>query len=58
LAELFKDLDFITRELFSAHETGQMVDIPPSSRAGFDLDAAYAVEAKVKQRREASGKYK
>lgn len=58
MAELSKDLDFITRELFSAHETGQMVDILPSNRTGFYFDAAYAVEAKVKQLREAAGKYK
>ncbi len=39
----------------SAYETGQMVAVPPSGRPGFDLNAAYAVEAKLKQFREAGG---
>ena len=49
------DLDVIARELYTAYETGQMVEIPPSTRPGFDLDAAYNVEAKLKQIREAAG---
>lgn len=49
------DVEALARELMSAHETGQMVSAPPSSRPGFDLDAAYAVEAKLKQWREAAG---
>lgn len=48
------DVEALARELKSAHETGQMVS-PPSSRPGFDLDAAYAVETKLKQWREADG---
>jgi 2-oxo-3-hexenedioate decarboxylase len=55
LAELSKDLDFITRELFSAHESGQMVESLPSSRPDFDLAAAYEVEGKLKHLREAAG---
>jgi 2-oxo-3-hexenedioate decarboxylase len=50
-------IDEITRELSSAYETGTMVATPPSQRPGFNLDAAYAVEAKLKQLR-ADGGYK
>jgi 2-keto-4-pentenoate hydratase len=49
------DVDALACELMSAYETGQMVTPPPSARMGFDLDAAYAVEAKLKQWREAAG---
>ena len=49
------DVDGLGCELRSAYETGQMVAPPPSSRPGFDLDAAYAVETKLKQWREAAG---
>jgi 2-keto-4-pentenoate hydratase len=49
------DVDALARELMSAYETGQMVTPPPSARTGFDLDTAYAVEAKLKQWREAAG---
>jgi 2-keto-4-pentenoate hydratase len=49
------DLDVIARELYTAYETGQMVEIPPSTRPGFDLDAAYNIEAKLKQIREDAG---
>ena len=49
------DVETLARELLSAYETGQMIDVPPSARPGFDLDAAYAVEAKLKQIREAAG---
>jgi 2-keto-4-pentenoate hydratase len=49
------DAESVARELLSAHETGQMVPVPPSARPGFDLDAAYAVEATLKQWREAAG---
>jgi 2-oxo-3-hexenedioate decarboxylase len=55
LPELSNDLDLIARELLCGYETVQMVEIPPSSRRGFDLDAAYEVEAKLKQFREAAG---
>lgn len=49
------DADALARELMTAHETGEMVASPPSARPGFDLDAAYAVEMKLKQLREAAG---
>lgn len=39
----------------SARETGQMVNVPPSERPGFDLDAAYQVEGTLKKFREAAG---
>jgi 2-oxo-3-hexenedioate decarboxylase len=39
----------------SAYETGQMVNVPPSERPGFDLDAAYQVEGLLKKFREAAG---
>jgi 2-keto-4-pentenoate hydratase len=45
----------LAEELFSAFETGKMVDVPPSARPGFDLNAAYAVEAALKNFREAQG---
>jgi 2-keto-4-pentenoate hydratase len=49
------EVEALARELMSACETGEMVSAPLSSRPGFDLDAAYAVEAKLKQWREADG---
>ncbi len=49
------DVAALARELMSAHDSGEMVAIPPSSRPGFDLDAAYAVEAILKNLREAAG---
>jgi len=49
------DLEALARELMSAHETGQMVSLPPSSRPGFDLDAAYEVEGILKKWRETAG---
>jgi 2-oxo-3-hexenedioate decarboxylase len=55
LPELSNHLDLIARELFSAQAAGQLVKIPPSSRPSFDLDAAYAVEAKLKELREGAG---
>ncbi len=49
------EVEALARELLSAYETGGRVAIPPSGRPGFDLDTAYAVEATLKQLREASG---
>jgi len=49
------DVEALARELMAAYETGQMVSVLPSARPGFDLDAAYKVEAKLKQWREAAG---
>src|SRR6202166_5138928 len=48
-------IDEVTRELNSAYETGTMVAAPPSQRPSFNLDAAYAVEAELKNLREAEG---
>jgi len=49
------DVELLARELLSAHETGQMVSVPPSSRPGFDLNTAYEVEATLKRFRKAGG---
>jgi 2-keto-4-pentenoate hydratase len=49
------ELESLARELLSAHETGRMVPVRPSARPGFDLNAAYEVEATLKQFREAAG---
>jgi 2-keto-4-pentenoate hydratase len=49
------EVETIARELQSACETGKMVAEPPSMRSGFDINAAYAVEALLKQFREAGG---
>lgn len=48
-------IESLARELFSAYESGQMVATPPSARAGFDLDAAYEIEASIKAMRQAAG---
>ena len=49
------DVESLARELLSAQETDQMVPILPSASPGFDLDAAYAVEAALRRSREAAG---
>ncbi|MGD0417379.1 MAG: hypothetical protein ABSA80_18620 [Terriglobales bacterium] len=49
------EVEALARELLSAYEAGEMVAIPPSQRPGFDLNTAYAVEAALKQFREAGG---
>jgi 2-keto-4-pentenoate hydratase len=49
------EIENLARELMSAYETGQMVNVPPSERPGFDLDAAYQVEGMLKNFREAAG---
>lgn len=49
------DIDALADEISSAYETGTMIQVPVSARPGFDLDTAYEVEAKLKQRREAHG---
>jgi 2-oxo-3-hexenedioate decarboxylase len=51
----FPEIESLAHELLAAYQTGQMVTTPPSSRSGFDLDAAYAVEAALKRSREARG---
>jgi 2-keto-4-pentenoate hydratase len=48
------DIETLARELFSAQQTGKMIE-PPSARPGFDLDTAYAVEVALKKFREADG---
>ena len=52
---LHDQVEALTRELLTAHETGAMVPAPPSARPGFDLDAAYEVESILKKHREAAG---
>ena len=49
------DTENLARELMSKYETGQMMPVLPSVRPGFDLNAAYDVEAALKRLREAGG---
>jgi 2-keto-4-pentenoate hydratase len=49
------DVEILALELLSAHKTGETVAVPPSERPGFDINAAYEVEATLKQFREAEG---
>jgi 2-keto-4-pentenoate hydratase len=49
------EVEAIAQELLTAYETGQMLPAPLSSRPGFDLNTAYAVEAALKRHREAAG---
>lgn len=49
------EVEALAHELFTAQRTAQMVSVPPSSRPGFDLNAAYEVEGLLKQMREADG---
>jgi 2-keto-4-pentenoate hydratase len=49
------EIETLARELLSAYETGEMVPVLPSARLGFDLNAAYQVEAALKRFRESSG---
>jgi 2-keto-4-pentenoate hydratase len=51
----YDDAERLVRELMSAYETGEMVPVAPSMRPGFDLNTAYAVEANLKELREAGG---
>jgi 2-oxo-3-hexenedioate decarboxylase len=50
-----QQIQSLAEALLIACETGEMVQLPPSTRPGFDLDAAYAVEGILKHSREASG---
>jgi 2-keto-4-pentenoate hydratase len=50
-----QEIEALARELLSAYDTGQMIAVPPSARPGFDLNAAYAVEAILQQLRAAAG---
>jgi 2-keto-4-pentenoate hydratase len=51
----YVDVETVARELLSAHETGQVVSVLPSSRAGFNLNTAYQIEATLKLFRQAAG---
>jgi 2-keto-4-pentenoate hydratase len=48
-------VETLARELLSAYETGQMIDVAPSERPGFNLNTAYDVETSLKRFREAAG---
>ncbi|HEY4949299.1 MAG TPA: hypothetical protein VIH88_03110 [Candidatus Acidoferrales bacterium] len=50
-----QEVEALARELLSAYDTGQMIAVPPSARPGFDLNAAYEVEAILQHLREAAG---
>jgi 2-oxo-3-hexenedioate decarboxylase len=50
-----ENVEALAQELMAAYEAGLMVPVPPSARPGFDLDAAYKVEAALKRLREANG---
>jgi 2-keto-4-pentenoate hydratase len=51
------DVAALARELLDARGRGGIVEIPPSARVpGFDLDAAYAVEAELVRLRKARGR--
>jgi 2-oxo-3-hexenedioate decarboxylase len=49
------EIESLARDLLSAYETGRMIDSPPSAGPGFNLDAAYEVEAKLRRFRESAG---
>jgi 2-keto-4-pentenoate hydratase len=49
------NVETLARELQSAYEAGQMVEVPLSERPSFDLNTAYEVETRLKQFREAGG---
>ena len=50
------DTHAVAQEIVDAYATGDMLDAPLSSRPGFDLSAAYAVEAELARRRRAAGR--
>lgn len=50
------DTNAVAQELIDAYEAGDLLPQPLSSREGFDLAAAYAVEAELARRRRASGR--
>src|ERR1039458_448396 len=49
------EIESLAHELMSAADTGRMISVTPSSRPGFDLNTAYAVEGTLKQIRESGG---
>ena len=51
------DQKSLAQELLTAYSSRELIAVPPSARdAGFDLPAAYAVEAELAQIRRASGR--
>jgi len=48
-------IETLAREFLSARESGQMAATLPSAHEGFDLDAAYEIEAEIKRARETAG---
>jgi 2-keto-4-pentenoate hydratase len=50
------EIESLARQLLSAYKTGEMVAVPPSEHPGFDINAAYEVEAMLKQFREGEGR--
>lgn len=48
-------VEALAQELLSAAESGQMVAVTPSSRPGFDLETAYAVETTLRRAHESRG---
>jgi len=50
------DTKTIAQELVDAYASGDLLSEPLSSREGFDLSAAYAVEAELSRQRGASGR--
>jgi 2-oxo-3-hexenedioate decarboxylase len=50
------DANAVAQELIDAYEAGDLLPRPLSSRAGFDLATAYAVEAELVRRRRAGGR--
>jgi 2-keto-4-pentenoate hydratase len=50
------DANAIAQELIDAYEAGDLLPQPLSSREGFDLAAAYAVETELAKRRRAGGR--
>lgn len=50
------EIDAIAQQLNGAYEQGTFLPAAPSSHAGFDLDVAYAVEARLKEIRASGGR--
>jgi 2-oxo-3-hexenedioate decarboxylase len=50
------DANAVAQELIDAYEAGDLLPAPLSSRPGFDLPAAYAVEAELARRRREAGR--
>src|SRR2546423_13115713 len=50
------DANAVAQELIDVYEAGDLLPRPLSSREGFDLAVAYAVEAELARRRRAGGR--